>query len=63
MVAHIKALYRYCLGIICFLQHYLIFGCNQVTKTKPDNFTPRIVDKTDDYIRVEYESPIFGVGG
>ncbi|XP_066368047.1 uncharacterized protein [Miscanthus floridulus] len=31
-----------------------------VTKTKPDNFTPRIVDKTDDYIRVEYESPIFG---
>ncbi|KAK8443613.1 hypothetical protein SEVIR_9G003500v4 [Setaria viridis] len=32
-----------------------------VTKTKPDNFTPRIVDKTDDYVRVEYESPIFGV--
>ncbi|RCV39850.1 hypothetical protein SETIT_9G003200v2 [Setaria italica] len=31
-----------------------------VTKTKPDNFTPRIVDKTDDYVRVEYESPIFG---
>ncbi|CAN6296956.1 unnamed protein product [Urochloa humidicola] len=31
-----------------------------VTKTKPDNFTPRIVEKTDDYIRVEYESPIFG---
>ncbi|CAN6302703.1 unnamed protein product [Urochloa humidicola] len=32
-----------------------------VTKTKPDNITPRIVEKTDDYIRVEYESPIFGV--
>lgn len=65
MVAHIKALYGYRLGIICFLQHYLIFGWNwnQVTKTKPDNFTPRIVDKTDDYIRAEYESPIFGVGG
>ncbi|CAN6291006.1 unnamed protein product, partial [Urochloa humidicola] len=31
-----------------------------VTKTKPDNFTPRIMEKTDDYIRVEYESPIFG---
>ncbi|RLN17247.1 uncharacterized protein C2845_PM02G40850 [Panicum miliaceum] len=31
-----------------------------VTKTKPDNFTPRIVEKTDDYVRVEYESPIFG---
>jgi len=31
-----------------------------VAKTKPDSFTPRIVDKTDDYIRVEYESPIFG---
>ncbi|KAL6638632.1 hypothetical protein ACP70R_023743 [Stipagrostis hirtigluma subsp. patula] len=31
-----------------------------VTKTKPDNFTPRVVDKTDDYVRVEYESPIFG---
>ncbi|CAM0146768.1 unnamed protein product [Urochloa decumbens] len=31
-----------------------------ITKTKPDNFTPRIVEKTDDYVRVEYESPIFG---
>ncbi|RLN43408.1 uncharacterized protein C2845_PM01G49460 [Panicum miliaceum] len=31
-----------------------------VTKTKPDNFTPRIVEKTDYYVRVEYESPIFG---
>ncbi|GJN40415.1 hypothetical protein PR202_gb29623 [Eleusine coracana subsp. coracana] len=32
----------------------------QVTKIKPDNFTPRIAEKTEDYIRVEYESPIFG---
>uniref|UniRef100_A0A0A9CQ18 Uncharacterized protein n=1 Tax=Arundo donax TaxID=35708 RepID=A0A0A9CQ18_ARUDO len=31
-----------------------------VTKTKPDNFTPRIVEETYDYVRVEYESPIFG---
>uniref|UniRef100_A0A0E0D9T2 Uncharacterized protein n=1 Tax=Oryza meridionalis TaxID=40149 RepID=A0A0E0D9T2_9ORYZ len=31
-----------------------------VTQTKPDNFTPRLVEKTDDYVRVEYESPIFG---
>ncbi|KAK3145414.1 hypothetical protein QOZ80_3BG0252540 [Eleusine coracana subsp. coracana] len=31
-----------------------------VTKIKPDNFTPRIAEKTEDYIRVEYESPIFG---
>ncbi|KAG8098995.1 hypothetical protein GUJ93_ZPchr0013g37839 [Zizania palustris] len=32
----------------------------QVTQTKPDNFAPRIVEKTDDYVRVEYESPVFG---
>nr|CAB3492382.1 unnamed protein product [Digitaria exilis] len=31
-----------------------------VTKTRPDNFTPRVVEKADDYVRVEYESPIFG---
>ncbi|XP_047088577.1 uncharacterized protein LOC124700497 [Lolium rigidum] len=31
-----------------------------VTKTKPDKFTPNIVEKGDDYVRVEYESPIFG---
>lgn len=31
-----------------------------VTKTKPDNFSPRVVEKGDNYIRVEYESPIFG---
>ncbi|GKB05828.1 putative reverse transcriptase domain-containing protein [Tanacetum coccineum] len=28
--------------------------------TKLDNFTPRIVDRKDDYVRVEYESPILG---
>lgn len=33
----------------------------QIKSTKPDNFTPRIVEKKDDYVRVEYESPIFGV--
>ncbi|KAJ0968736.1 hypothetical protein J5N97_021613 [Dioscorea zingiberensis] len=32
-----------------------------VTSTKPDNFTPKIVEKKDDYIRVEYESPILGL--
>ncbi|RZC73220.1 hypothetical protein C5167_048705 [Papaver somniferum] len=33
----------------------------QVIKSKkPDNFTPRIMEKKDDYIRVEYESPIMG---
>ncbi|KAJ7567869.1 hypothetical protein O6H91_01G010700 [Diphasiastrum complanatum] len=32
-----------------------------VIKTRnPDNFTPRIVKKSDDYVYVEYESPIFG---
>lgn len=31
-----------------------------IKSTKPDNFTPRIVEKKDDYVRVEYESPIFG---
>ncbi|KAG6542574.1 hypothetical protein Mapa_016045 [Marchantia paleacea] len=29
-----------------------------VENTKPDNFTPRIVKKTDDYVYVEYESPL-----
>ncbi|OAE20233.1 hypothetical protein AXG93_3960s1240 [Marchantia polymorpha subsp. ruderalis] len=29
-----------------------------VEKTKPDNFTPRIVKRTEDYIYVEYESPL-----
>lgn len=31
-----------------------------IKSTKPDNFTPRVVEKKDDYIRVEYESPILG---
>eukprot|EP00250_Pteridium_aquilinum_P001280 c11491_g1_i1 orf=71-754(+) len=28
--------------------------------TKPDNFTPKIVEQRDDYVYVEYESPILG---
>lgn len=31
-----------------------------IKSTKPDNFSPRIVEKRDDYVRVEYESPILG---
>nr|GEW74809.1 putative reverse transcriptase domain-containing protein [Tanacetum cinerariifolium] len=31
-----------------------------IKSTKLDNFTPRIVDRKDDYVRVEYESPILG---
>ncbi|KAK9749270.1 hypothetical protein RND81_02G114100 [Saponaria officinalis] len=31
-----------------------------IESTKPDNFTPRIVEKKDDYLHVEYESPILG---
>ncbi|KAF5176805.1 Duf1499 family protein [Thalictrum thalictroides] len=31
-----------------------------IQSTKPDKFTPRIVEKKDDYVRVEYESPIMG---
>ncbi|KAK9273195.1 hypothetical protein L1049_018002 [Liquidambar formosana] len=31
-----------------------------IKSTKPDKFTPRIVEKKDDYVRVEYESPILG---
>lgn len=31
-----------------------------VEKLKPDNFTPKIVKRTDDYLYVEYESPTFG---
>ncbi|RVW41185.1 uncharacterized protein LOC100245470 [Vitis vinifera] len=34
----------------------------QVIKTtKPDKYTPRIVEKKDDYVHVEYESPILGI--
>ncbi|URE07825.1 hypothetical protein MUK42_20576 [Musa troglodytarum] len=32
-----------------------------VTSLKPDNFTPRVAERREDYIRVEYESPIMGV--
>ncbi|KAK6162484.1 hypothetical protein DH2020_002325 [Rehmannia glutinosa] len=31
-----------------------------IKSTKPDNFTPKITEKRDDYVRVEYESPIMG---
>ncbi|CAI9103763.1 OLC1v1002307C1 [Oldenlandia corymbosa var. corymbosa] len=31
-----------------------------IQSTKPDNFAPKIAEKKDDYIRVEYESPILG---
>ncbi|CAM6014772.1 unnamed protein product [Sphagnum balticum] len=31
-----------------------------IQSTKPDNFTPRIVEKTDDYVYVEYSSPFLG---
>ncbi|CAH9098029.1 unnamed protein product [Cuscuta epithymum] len=32
-----------------------------IQSTKPDKFTPKIVEKKDDYLRVEYECPIFGL--
>lgn len=31
-----------------------------IKSTKPDNFTPRIVRQTDDYVYVEYSSPLVG---
>ncbi|XP_059067203.1 uncharacterized protein LOC131067406 isoform X2 [Cryptomeria japonica] len=31
-----------------------------IKTTKPDNFMPQIVEKNDDYVHVEYESPILG---
>eukprot|EP00252_Welwitschia_mirabilis_P023105 TRINITY_DN6451_c0_g1_i1.p1 TRINITY_DN6451_c0_g1~~TRINITY_DN6451_c0_g1_i1.p1 ORF type:complete len:281 (+),score=48.54 TRINITY_DN6451_c0_g1_i1:124-843(+) len=31
-----------------------------ILSTKPDNYTPHIVEKTTDYVRVEYESPFLG---
>ena len=34
----------------------------QIKSSKLDKFTPRIVEKKDDYVRVEYQSPILGVG-
>ena len=33
----------------------------QIKTTKPDNFTPKIVKQTDDYVYVEYSSPLVGV--
>ena len=33
----------------------------QIKSTKPDKFTPKIAEKKDDYLRVEYQSPILGV--
>ncbi|KAK7256626.1 hypothetical protein RIF29_30080 [Crotalaria pallida] len=27
----------------------------------PENFTPRVVERTEDYLRVEYQSPILGL--
>jgi uncharacterized protein (DUF1499 family) len=32
----------------------------QVESSRPDNFEPHIVKKTDDYLYVEYVSPTFG---
>ncbi|XP_051132419.1 uncharacterized protein LOC127252326 [Andrographis paniculata] len=31
-----------------------------IRSTKPDNYTPKITEKKDKYVRVEYESPILG---
>ncbi|MBA0709482.1 hypothetical protein Golax_024513 [Gossypium laxum] len=31
-----------------------------IKSTKPDKYTPKIVEKKDDYVRVEYQSPILG---
>jgi hypothetical protein len=31
-----------------------------VNTLKPDNFTPKIITQSDDYLYVEYESPTFG---
>ena len=33
----------------------------KIKSTKPDKYTPKIVEKKDDYVHVEYESPILGV--
>lgn len=32
-----------------------------IKTTKPDNFTPRISKQTDDYVYVEYSSPVIGL--
>ncbi|XP_062090503.1 uncharacterized protein LOC133796841 [Humulus lupulus] len=31
-----------------------------IKSTKPDKFTPMVLEKKDDYVRVEYQSPILG---
>ncbi|KAL5571960.1 hypothetical protein UlMin_021557 [Ulmus minor] len=31
-----------------------------IKSTKPDKFAPQIMEKKDDYVRVEYQSPILG---
>ncbi|MCO5609552.1 hypothetical protein L7F22_063781 [Adiantum nelumboides] len=31
-----------------------------IKSTKPDNFTPKIVEQRHDYVYVEYETPLFG---
>ncbi|XP_021912029.1 uncharacterized protein LOC110825819 [Carica papaya] len=31
-----------------------------IKSTKPDKYSPRIVEKKDDYVHVEYQSPILG---
>ncbi|MBA0559932.1 hypothetical protein Golob_016868, partial [Gossypium lobatum] len=32
-----------------------------IKSTKPDKCTPKIAEKKDDYVLVEYESPILGI--
>ena len=34
--------------------------CLQVAASKPDNFEPKVISRTDDYIYAEYQSPTFG---
>lgn len=31
-----------------------------ISNTKPDNFTPTIISRKDDYVYAEYQSPTFG---
>ncbi len=33
----------------------------QVKELKPDGFEPKIIKQTNDYVYLEYTSPIFGV--
>lgn len=33
----------------------------QIELTKVDRFTPQIVEQKEDYVHVEYQSPILGV--